>query len=198
MIAQHNTYDREPLKLTTFQFPSVKFSEVILMENTPKGRKVGQVVVDKKNSKKLRYDIVGGNPGNAFTIDPYDGSIYVQNPAGLNAKKNPHMDLEVKVITSCFKPVVKVPIDLLVAKPLDMNNLEERFLFYPDFSKKGILLTNVLEDGEHITIFTDDLRMIDDLVVQNKSILFSGYPAGIYIVNAKNQYRNYYQKIEIK
>ena len=108
------------------------------------------------------------------------------------------MDLEVKVITSCFKPVVKVPIDLLVAKPLDMNKLEERFLFYPDFSKKGILLTNVLEDGEHITIFTDDLRMIDDLVVQNKSILFSGYPAGIYIVNAKNQYRNYYQKIEIK
>lgn len=198
MIARHNTYDREPLKLTTFQFPSVKFSEVILMENTPKGRKVGQVVVDKKNSKKLRYDIVGGNPGNAFTIDPYDGSIYVQNPAGLNAKKNPHMDLEVKVITSCFKPVVKVPIDLLVAKPLDMNKLEERFLFYPDFSKKGILLTNVLEDGEHITIFTDDLRMIDDLVVQNKSILFSGYPAGIYIVNAKNQYRNYYQKIEIK
>lgn len=198
MIARHDIYDREPMKLSTFQFPSVKFADVVLMENTPKGRKVGQVVVDKKNSKKLRYDIVGGNPGDVFTIDPYDGSIYVQNPKGLDAKKNPHMDLEVKVITSCFKPVVKVPVDLLVAKPLDMNKLEERFLFYPDFSRKGYLMTNVLEDGEHISIFTDDLRMIDELVVQNKSIYFSGFPSGVYIVNAKNQYRNYYQKIEIK
>ncbi len=198
MIAKHDYYDVEPLKVSTFQFPNVKVTDVVIMENTPKGRKVGQVQVDKKNSKRLKYDIVGGNIGDAFTIDPSDGSIYIQNTDSLNARLHPHIDLEVKVITSCFKPVVKVPINLLTARPIDMNNLQERFLFYPDFNRKGFLMTSVLEDGEHIGVFNEQLKMVDELVVSNKSIYFSGYPAGFYVLNAQNKHRNYFQKVEIK
>jgi hypothetical protein len=198
MIARHENYDFEPIKVEPFKFPSIKFFDYAIMETTPKGRKIGQIEVDKKNSKKLKYDIVGGNAGDAFTIDPYDGSIYIQNTDSLSAKNHPVFDLEIKIITSCFKPVVHVPINLLVAKPLDMNNLQERFLFYPDFDRKGYLLTSVLEDGEHITVYNLDFRMVDELVVANKSIYVSGYKAGIYILNAKNKDRNYFQKIELK
>lgn len=198
MLARHDYYDIEPIKLEPFKFPSIKFYDLSIMETTPKGRKIGQIEVDKKNSKKLKYDIVGGNDKDAFIIDPYDGSIYVQNPSALDATKNPVMNLEVKVITSCFKPVVQVPVNLLLAKPIDMNNLEERFLFYPDFDNPGYLLTKVLENGERLKLFNQDLKMVDELVVTNKSIYLKNYPSGIYIINAQNSLRNYYQKLEVK
>jgi hypothetical protein len=198
MIAKHDYYDFEPIKVEPFKFPSITFYEYDIMETTPKGRKIGQVEVDKKNSRKLSYEIIGGNAGETFTIDPYDGSIYVHNTDSLSAKNHPKFDLEIKVITSCFKPVVHVPVNLLIAKPLDMNNLEERFLFYPDFDRKGFLLTTVLEDGEHITVYNLDFRMVDELVVSKKSIYVSGYKPGIYLLNAKSKNRNYFQKIELK
>jgi hypothetical protein len=198
IIARHDDDNYEPLLVTPFEKPTVEHDAMKFLEHPPKGRKVGQIKVDKKTSKRLRFEIVGGNPKEAFTIHPTDGSIYVNNPEIIDAKLHPVFNLEVRINTNCFKPVVKVPIHITGAIPMDLTNLKERFLFYPDFNRQGYLMTTMLDEGDKVYVYTQDFQMIDELIVRNKSVHVSGYPAATYMLNSRNNRHNYYQKVELK
>ena len=69
-----------------------------VIENSFGGTIVGTVVAnDTDNSQTLRYDIIGGNTGEAFFIDPRTGVIVVNDGGPLDHEVNPVFQLEVRV-----------------------------------------------------------------------------------------------------
>lgn len=69
-----------------------------VIENSFGGTIVGTVVADDPdNVQTLRYDIIGGNTGEAFFIDPETGVIVVSDGRPLDHEVNPTFQLEVRV-----------------------------------------------------------------------------------------------------
>jgi|GEM_PF-1827268 len=78
--------------------PVVPAQSFTLPENSPLGTAVGLVQVNDPDVGQGRaYAIVGGNVGNAFTIDSTNGLITVRTPAALNFEANPVITLSVQV-----------------------------------------------------------------------------------------------------
>jgi hypothetical protein len=69
-----------------------------VIENSFGGTIVGTVVADEPDiGQTLRYDIIGGNIGEAFFIDPETGVIVVSDGRPLDYEVNPTFQLEVRV-----------------------------------------------------------------------------------------------------
>lgn len=78
--------------------PVVPSQSFTLPENSPLGTAVGLVQVNDQDVGQGRsYAIVGGNVGNAFTIDSTNGLLTVRTPAALNFEVNPVITLTVQV-----------------------------------------------------------------------------------------------------
>jgi hypothetical protein len=67
------------------QFPVVQDQTFSLNENSSNGTAIGAVnAYDPDSSQILTFSIVSGNLNNAFSINPNDGSLLVNNQAALN------------------------------------------------------------------------------------------------------------------
>ena len=121
----------------------------------------------------------------------------MKNPSEIKFRKNPKFSLTVEVDNRHLTSTCKASISLQESKTLNRNNLLERFLFFPDFKRKGVLKTNTLKNGETVEIYNLKLRMIDKTTVENGEIQLGNYPPGIYYLNANNGRRNFVQKMEM-
>lgn len=72
-----------------------------LPENSSAGTAVGTVAATDPDTtapnKTLTYSITGGNTGNAFSINPNDGSITVNSAAAIDFEANPSFNLTIQV-----------------------------------------------------------------------------------------------------
>ena len=69
-----------------------------LVENAPVQTLVGSIIAtDNDFNQTLTYSIVSGNLNNAFTIDPSNGTLKVNNSAALNFEENQEFTLVVSV-----------------------------------------------------------------------------------------------------
>jgi|GEM_PF-2090059 len=67
-------------------------------ENSPIGTFVGTVIaIDPNEDQTLTYEIIGGNTGGTFEINPQNGRITVKNPASLDWEVNQVFRLTVRV-----------------------------------------------------------------------------------------------------
>ena len=70
-------------------------------EHSPKGTPVISIsVIPNSGTAPYTYSIIGGNPNNAFAIDPNSGNITVNNSAALGFLKNPVFGLRVLAVDS--------------------------------------------------------------------------------------------------
>ncbi len=77
--------------------PDVVENTFTIPENSPAGTVVGTPTASDPDGNQVTYSIVGGNPNNAFAIDPNTGLITVNNPAEIDFETNPFFDLVVQV-----------------------------------------------------------------------------------------------------
>jgi hypothetical protein len=195
--AKGRSVGRELFEYIPFKAPELRDQSYSIMEMVPKNTSVGRVSVDKLNGKMAKFKIVGGNTSEAFKIDEFSGVISVNKANEVRYKKTPKFKLVVEVNNQHLTSTCTASITLAESKYLNRQNLLERFLFFPDFKRVGVLKTNVLKDGERIEIYNLKLRMIDKVVVQNGEIHLGKYPPGIYYLNANNGRRNLVQKMEM-
>lgn len=195
--ADGGSVGRELYQYIPYKAPELRDQNFSSMEKVPQGTSIGTVRVDELNGKIAKFKIVGGNPNDAFEIDEFSGELKVKNANEINYKRNPAFNLVVEVDNRHLASTCKIGIELQESKYLNRRNLQERFLFFPDFGRSGVLKTNVLNDGETIEIYNLSLRMIDKTTVQNGEIMLGNYPPGIYYLNANNGRRNFVQKMEM-
>jgi hypothetical protein len=78
--------------------PSLGGGSFAILQNTPDGTQVGVVSgADPDAGDTLSYAIVGGNPGNAFAIDPATGMITVNDTTQIDFATTPIYSLQVQV-----------------------------------------------------------------------------------------------------
>jgi hypothetical protein len=86
-------------------------------ENSPNGSFVGKVrALDPDSGQILRYFIVDGNTGNAFSINQFTGVLTVANSTMLDYETYPSFDLVVRVVDNGAVPMSSqaiVTVDLL-------------------------------------------------------------------------------------
>lgn len=76
--------------------PQVEDQSFSVNENSVGGTSVGTVAATDPDGDTLRYEIIGGNPSGAFSIDMWTGEIKVLN-GGLNYEAQSSYALEVRV-----------------------------------------------------------------------------------------------------
>ncbi len=90
----------DTMKLTTRinTAPSVTDQFFSLNEFSENGSVIGSVQArDPDDGQDLKFSIIGGNQNEAFTIDPFSGTLYVNNKDALNYGQTPEFSLLVKV-----------------------------------------------------------------------------------------------------
>jgi|GEM_PF-5417707 len=194
--AEEGSKGRELYEYIPYEAPELVDQSFSTMEKVGAGTSMGKVKVMDLNGKIAKFKIVGGNKNQAFKIDEYTGEITVNNKAELVYRRNREFTLTIEVDNKYLSSTCQAKITLQESKYLNRNNLQERFLFFPDFTRPGILKTSVLNNGETIEIYNTNLRMIDKTVVSNGEIQLGNYPPGIYYLNANNGRRNFVQKME--
>jgi len=96
-------------------------------ENSFGGTVVGTVVAsDPNHNQQIRFDIIGGNTGNAFFINPLTGQILVNDGGPLDHEVNPTFSLLVRV-TDNGTPELSASAVVTI----DVNDQEDPPIFDP-------------------------------------------------------------------
>ncbi|MCB0735048.1 MAG: cadherin repeat domain-containing protein [Flavobacteriales bacterium] len=148
-------------------------------------------------SGRIRYHIVSGDEKGVFEVDYFNGELRVADFNGIRHHANKGYDLVVKCEnrSGAFSEA-NVHVTIKKGQKMDLQNLHETLMFFPDFSKKSTLTTRTLPEGQKVMVFDADFNMVDELTVKNRAIVIGKYRPGIYLLNVKNE-RNLYQKIEL-
>ncbi|MCA8986024.1 MAG: cadherin domain-containing protein [Planctomycetaceae bacterium] len=113
------------------QAPVLNDAGYLINENPVAGLKVAQLkATDPNFGDQLTYQIMSGNTGNAFTLNPSTGLLKVSNPAALDFETNPVFHLRVRVTDGGTPALFDEAIITVQLKDLAD---EVRTLFYEGF-----------------------------------------------------------------
>lgn len=144
--------------------PEVPSQSFTLPENSPLGTAVGLVQVNDPDVGQGRsYAIVGGNVGNAFTVDSTNGLITVRTPAALNFEANPVITLTVQV-TDFGQPRLSSTGVITI----NLTNVNEA----PVFSPTQQLFT--VNENSAVNTVVGTLNVIDPDVGDTRSFAITG------------------------
>lgn len=144
--------------------PVVPSQSFTLPENSPLGTAVGLVQVNDPDVGQGRaYAIVGGNVGNAFTIDSSTGLLTVRTPAALNFEANPVITVTVQV-TDFGQPRMSSTGIITV----NLTNVNEA----PVFSPTQQLFT--VNENSPVNTVVGTMNVIDPDQGDTKSFLITG------------------------
>lgn len=128
--------------------PVVTASTFTLAEGSDAGTSAGQVqATDLNTSDLLRYEIVEGNTGGAFSLNIETGQLTVLNSSALNFETNPVFELTVRVTDNAPEFVRSSTEQTIRVELTDVSeNLE---IGEDDWESDGLTL---LRDGDRIRI----------------------------------------------
>lgn len=132
--------------------PVVTAATFTLAEGTDAGSSLGQVqATDLNTNDLLRYEIVEGNTGGAFSINNETGQLSVLNSSALNFETNPVFELTVRVTDNAPEFVRSSTEQTIRVELSDVSeNLE---IGEDDWESDGLTL---LRDGDRIRIVRTD------------------------------------------
>jgi large repetitive protein len=104
--------------------PGLQTAPTNVDENTPNGSVVTGVGVSPSEPDEVyAFEIIGGNTGDAFSIDPSGGAISVADETVLDFETNPRFDLEIRVTdTTTADPALNSGTGVLT---IFLNNVDE-------------------------------------------------------------------------
>jgi len=179
--------------------PKVETSNFTIFDFYASGREVGMVNAKSQNKRgRLHYNIISGNDGDVFKVNPSTGVITIDNARNLRRNKKPSYTVRVEVSErNKGSSVATVNFTVNEGRPFNHTNLRETLMFFPDFSRPNTLTSTKLPDGETVLVYDINFNMVDLLFVENGVIKLPSYPPGMYILNVRNK-ENLYQKIELQ
>jgi hypothetical protein len=160
-------------------------------------RVLGKVKVSATDvSSRLRYRMVSEDK--LFAVDYTEGTISVANHRAIRDKAGSNIEVKVEVTNEeGFSSTANILVQVAKSKRMETNNLNETFMFFPDFNRRRTLISNSLPDGQIIGVYDLEFAMIDEIRVKNKAIVLGEYPPGVYFLNTSKG-KNMYQKIELR
>jgi len=177
--------------------PKVRDHHFVISDYNKSGFKIGTIEVANKGQRGLEFEIISGNGAGIFKLAEHTGVLSIERANRIDASKQKRYFLKVKVSNRDISSYLNVTIDIKRSVQFSFDGLEEKLLFFPDFSRKGVLTAGNVEDGTVVNVYTLSQEMIDQLVVRDGSIQLGTYPTGIYILNIVGE-NNYYQRIEMQ
>lgn len=168
-----------------------------IREYNKSGFKIGQIEVLNEDQRSLKYEIVSGNEDDIFEVATYTGVLSIDKSHKIDTDVKKSYDLKIKVSNKEMSSYMQATVDIRPTVAFNFDGLQEKLLFFPDFSRKGFLTTQSIPDGTTVYIYTIEQEIIDQVKVTNGSIELGSYPTGIYILNVKGE-NNFYQRIEMQ
>ena len=91
---------------STNNYPVIQNQSFNVDENVASGQSVGIIIAsDPDAGQSLTYAITGGNTNNAFSINPGNGNLSVNNASALNFEVNPSFNLTIKITDNGTPPL---------------------------------------------------------------------------------------------
>jgi hypothetical protein len=177
--------------------PRVRDYYFTINDYSKSGYKIGTIEVLNEDQRGLRFEIASGDPNGIFRMSPSSGVLSIENPQFLDGSVLKQHQLKIRVSNREMSSYANVYISVRESEDFTFDGLTEKLLFFPDFSRKGVLTTNVLPDGSVVKVYTMKRMMVDQVVVKDGAITLGNYPAGLYILNVKG-IENYFQRIEMQ
>jgi hypothetical protein len=178
--------------------PRVRDTSFVVFDFWPNGRRIGQIKATSLSRKgSLRYYVASGNPQSAFTIDELTGDLKVNNEKYLYTSGKEAYDLVVQVKEKRKgSSYAKVHLTVQHETKFDATDLRETLMFFPDFGRANTLNSRQVANGVPVYVYDVNFKMVDVITVENGRLVLGEYPAGLYILNVRNN-ENLYQKIEL-
>lgn len=112
--------------------PIIEKQEFSIIENSAKGTIVDTVkAIDNDKDQILKFNIVGGNINNAFSIDRSTGILHINNSNEIDYEKNPTFELAIEVSDSCSFPLSAV--NTITIKLIDQKPSQVGMIAYYNF-----------------------------------------------------------------
>ena len=195
--AASKTDGREMYSISPKIPPKVRDHHFVIRDYNKSGYKIGEIEVYNKGQRGLKYEIVSGNQRGIFKLAQHSGVLSIARATMIDTKKQKKFFLKVKVSNRDISSFLTVTIDIKTSVKFSFDGLVEKLLFFPDFSRKGVLTAGNVKDGTVVNVYTIGQEMVDQLVVTDGFIRLGTYPTGIYILNIIGK-NNYYQRIEMQ
>lgn len=188
---------RELYSLEPKMPPKLRDQYFKIREYNKSGFKIGQIEVMNNDQRNLKFEIVEGNEDDIFKVALYTGVLSIDNAQHMDIDVKKQYKLKIRVTNSEMSSYMLATVDIRPTVAFNFDGLQEKLLFFPDFSRKGFLTTQSIPDGSTVYIYTINQEIIDQVKVTNGAIELGSYPTGIYILNVKGE-NNYYQRIEMQ
>ncbi len=117
-----------------------------IMENSPKGTLVGNVLANDLSDRDISFSIEGGYGKEAFTIDEHTGAIYVENPQYVNYEFRKAFLLRIRIVEIYTQNGRTRMRKLTVYLRIDVNDIDE--LMQPETSKLQLADSEIEENVE--------------------------------------------------
>lgn len=171
--------------------PTINPATFAVDENSPNGTVVGTPMAsDPDMGQTLSWSIVGGNTGNAFTINAMTGQITVATSAALDFETTPTFSLTVRVTDNG-----STPLSAQATITINLNNVNERpdvgnFTFtIAENSPNGTFVGTITATDPDVTggtqthTSTDVPVPIPDVTIVTSDLVVSGRSGAITDVN---------------
>lgn len=177
--------------------PKVSDYTFTISDYNKSGFKIGTIEASAPNMQGLDFEIVSGNVHNIFKVNQYTGALSIEKAHNMDTDLKKTYNLRVRVGNREICSYSNVTIHIKESVNFVFEGLQEKLLFFPDFSRKGVLTAEDIPDGTVVNVYTIGQEMVDQLIVRDGSIVLGSYPTGIYILNIQG-INNFYQRIEMQ
>ena len=158
----------------TNNYPVILPQTFSVAEHSVAGTVVGQVLAndDRDPGQVLAYSITAGNTNNAFSIDPTNGYLTVNDPHLIDYNTNPQFNLTVQVINNGVPPLSSSAI-----ATVNLTQLANRPVITP------ISPISIPEFSPNGTVVVPSIPVTGDALTLTYSIT-SGNSAGAFAIDA--------------
>ncbi|MCB9245584.1 MAG: cadherin repeat domain-containing protein [Flavobacteriales bacterium] len=177
--------------------PKVQDYSFTISDYNKSGFKIGTIEAVAPDVENLSFEIVSGNEHEIFKVNQYTGVLSIERAHNMDTDLKKTYHLKVRVGNREICSYSNVTIQIKASVDFVFEGLKEKLLFFPDFSRKGVLTAENIPNGTVVNVYTIGQEMVDQLVVRDGCIFLGSYPTGIYILNIQGE-NNFYQRIEMQ